>query len=78
VLPVLATWTYNLLCAHISKLGFILSAIAVSDKLEGAVHNFMKIIINTHGDKNENMKRSYIICGVLSDGLILPGYHVYW
>jgi hypothetical protein len=55
---------------------FILSASAVNDKLKGIVHNFMKIMVNTNGDRNTNMKRNYIICGVLNDGLRLAGYHV--
>jgi len=50
----------------------------VSDKLKGVVHNFMKIMINTNRDRNTNMKRSDIICGVLNDGLRLPGYNVCW
>jgi hypothetical protein len=55
---------------------FILSASAVNDKLKDIVLNFMKIMVNTNGDRNTNMKRSDIICGVLNDGLRLPGYHV--
>jgi hypothetical protein len=48
-----------------------LSASAVSNKPKGIVHNFMKIMINTNGDRNTNMKRSDIIFGVLNDGLRL-------
>lgn len=41
----------------------------MSDKLKGIVHNLMKIMINTKGDGNTNMKRSNIICGILNAGL---------
>jgi hypothetical protein len=45
----------------------------VNDKLKGIVHNFVKIMIHKNGDRNTNMKRRDIICGVLNDGLRLSG-----
>lgn len=50
----------------------------MSDKLKGIVHNYTKIMINTNGDRNTNVKWGDIIFGVLNDGLKRPGYHVYW
>lgn len=50
----------------------------MNDKLKGIIHYCMKIMIKKNGDRNTNMKRKDVICGVLNDGLRLPGYHVGW